>query len=93
LERWSLKLQEFDFEIRYKKGEENLVADCLSRCVHSAALRACVVAPVWPTHAERQRELDEIPCVHCGMPGGHDNMAVCDGCDRCFHLRCLAPPR
>jgi hypothetical protein len=33
VERWALQLQEFSFEVRYKKGEENLVADCLSRNV------------------------------------------------------------
>ena len=29
--RWSLALQDFDPEIRYKKGSENTVADYLSR--------------------------------------------------------------
>lgn len=31
--RWKMFLLEFDFIIKYIKGEENLVADCLSRCV------------------------------------------------------------
>lgn len=31
LARWSLQLQEFDFEIIHTKGKNNLVADCLSR--------------------------------------------------------------
>ena len=32
--RWILLLQEFDLEIRYKRGSDNLVADHLSRLVH-----------------------------------------------------------
>ena len=31
LMRWRLRLSEFDFEINYKKGTSNSVADCLSR--------------------------------------------------------------
>lgn len=29
---WALKLTEFDFDIIYRKGTDNTVADCLSRC-------------------------------------------------------------
>ena len=29
--RWSLSLQEFDVEIKYTRGSQNVVADCLSR--------------------------------------------------------------
>ncbi len=29
---WALKLTEFDFEISYRNGSDNVVADCLSRC-------------------------------------------------------------
>ncbi len=32
LYRWSLILSEFDFEIVYRRGRDNVVADCLSRC-------------------------------------------------------------
>jgi hypothetical protein len=31
LVRWSLRLAEYDFEIKYKKGEEYTNADALSR--------------------------------------------------------------
>ncbi len=32
LYNWALRLKEFDFEIKYRSGRENGVADCLSRC-------------------------------------------------------------
>ncbi len=54
LERWALRLQEFDFTVKYKKGEENLVADCLSRCVAAAFMYSPAVYTVWPEHAEKQ---------------------------------------
>lgn len=31
LTKWQLRLEEFDFEIKYKKGKDNTVADALSR--------------------------------------------------------------
>jgi len=31
LSRWALRLQDFDFELRYKKGVDNSVADAVSR--------------------------------------------------------------
>ena len=31
IERWILKLNSFDFEIKHRKGEHNPVADALSR--------------------------------------------------------------
>ena len=31
LSRWALRLQDFDFEVRYKRGADNVVADMVSR--------------------------------------------------------------
>ena len=48
LMRWRLRLSEFDFEVKYKKGSTNSVADCLSRL---------------STRGETVTEIDdEIPC-------------------------------
>ena len=31
LQNWALQLQDFNFQIEYRPGEQNLYADCLSR--------------------------------------------------------------
>ena len=49
LARWRLRLLEFDFEIKYRKGAENTVADAISRL---------------PTFGHTPAPLDlDIPCL------------------------------
>lgn len=86
-------MQEYDFVVKYKKAEENLVADFFPGGVHAAALHACAVTPVWPTHAKKQAVLDQITCVLRGHPQGANNIVICDGRNCCFHLLCLLPQR
>ncbi|KAM2100612.1 hypothetical protein ACFX1T_027739 [Malus domestica] len=60
--RWMLLLQEFDIEIRDKKGSENVVADHLSRLVHEEE-----VVPIPETFSDEQlmsievRPKDQMP--------------------------------
>ena len=49
LERWRLRLFEFDFTVQYKKGAKNTIAECISRL---------------PTFGETAVEPDvSIPCL------------------------------
>ncbi|CAN6583836.1 unnamed protein product [Malus baccata var. baccata] len=53
--RWMLLLQEFDIEIRDKKGVENVVADHLSRMVHEEA------SPIFETFPDEQLMSIQVP--------------------------------
>ncbi|CAN6560290.1 unnamed protein product [Malus baccata var. baccata] len=68
--QWMLLLQEFDIEIRDKKGSENVVADHLSRLVHEED-----VVPIPETFSDEQLMSIEdartfcIACDHCQRTG------------------------
>ena len=56
--RWRPRLGEFDFEVKYKKGNLNTQADALSRL---------------PTSGETTVSVDgEIPCFLAQLPPGAD---------------------
>ena len=42
LSRWAVQLQEYDLEIKFRRGHKNLVADCLSRLVTPESVIATV---------------------------------------------------
>ena len=61
--RWKIKLEEYDFEIKYKKGKENSVADALRRLeinTHEKddSLSMIAQAPDVASHAAE--EVDEV---------------------------------
>jgi len=67
---------------------------CVTRSQRKAAMSSGAqyrAGAAWPEQAARQTELDAVPCEVCGDAGGFDNMVICSGCDRCFHLRCVVP--
>ena len=107
LERWALAMQEHDYTIIYHKGELNVIADCLSRNVAAALVQWDTYSPSVKLLAmeaypdESGVDLDEltkaehddcIRCVLCNDPGGGNNMAFCEACNRPYHLRCHLPP-
>ncbi|RVW92651.1 Retrovirus-related Pol polyprotein from transposon opus [Vitis vinifera] len=87
--RWILLLQEFNLQIRDKKGVENVVADHLSRLViaHDShglpinddfpeeSLMSIEVAP-WYSHIANFLLLEKFQDAH----------SMCKGCDRCQRL-------
>jgi RNase H-like domain found in reverse transcriptase/Reverse transcriptase (RNA-dependent DNA polymerase)/Integrase zinc binding domain/PHD-finger len=96
VERWALRLQEFQFDIAHVAGEKNVVADCLSRfCalqLRGVSWDVVCMASHWPAFVQQQADYDAVACAVCGDPGGHDNMVICGSCDQCYHLRCCFPP-
>src|SRR5215475_9341355 len=63
LQRWALRLQEFQFEIRHLPGRDNVVADCLSRLpIEQPPLEPLLTAllPESPPQPERITRTDLI---------------------------------
>ncbi|CAN6576899.1 unnamed protein product [Malus baccata var. baccata] len=67
--RWMLLLQEFDIEIRDKKGSENVVADHLSRMVHEEHEHDVPIPETFP-----DEQLLSIECQRMGNIGTKDQM-------------------
>lgn len=54
--RWALKIQSYDIELEYRKGKQNITADCLSR-----SLDAISVAPVDPDYQDLIKQITVDP--------------------------------
>ncbi|KAM2605235.1 hypothetical protein TB2_034055 [Malus domestica] len=74
--RWMLLLQEFDIEIRYKKGSENVVADHLSRMVHKEES-----LPILETFPDEQLLSIKVSAL-CIFKDAKTFCLTCDKCQR-----------
>ena len=63
--RWSLALQEYDFQIKYRKGIQNGNADALSRCMETLSVVPSAPTVILPNYSETQVKLaqEEDPIV------------------------------
>ena len=117
LARWSLRLQEYDFEIQYRPGASHGNVDALSRLPTMPPLDEG-----WTTDEEEPRIIwgnvmqvyepadqpgpsrtpaavetasesisEHLPCDFCGQENNWEDMILCDGCPRGFHMACLEP--
>jgi hypothetical protein len=63
--RWVLLLQEFELEIRDKKGSENVVADHLSRLLHEEEEDELPLNENFPDELVCSRGTTSLVCRHC----------------------------
>ena len=61
LMRWRLRLSEFDFDVKYKKGSKNSVADCLSRLRTLGETTTEVDDQIPCFNLDEEHEIDEPP--------------------------------
>lgn len=61
--RWALKLQSYDFTLQYRKGKDNVLADCLSRITSLSVV---------------DKEYDDLISKILKQPGNYQNFAVKD---------------
>ena len=60
--RWALALQEYDFQITYRKGSQNGNADALSRCTNAQPLvpsAPTVILPTFPVEQLKKAQEDD----------------------------------
>ena len=55
-EKWVTKMSGYEFEIIYKKGKKNVVADALSRKDEDVAVLLCTISIIQPYWINEARE-------------------------------------
>ena len=88
IQRWCLRLLEYDFVIEHIPGERNVIADCLSRCcaVEHLPLIAAAHNPV-VGHLGVQRTMDLLHLRGLELDGMRDDVTEfiqhCPTCQKC----------
>jgi hypothetical protein len=58
---------------------------------HVSAGASVICSAARPSSVVKQSAMHAVGCEVCQEPGRFENMAICCGCDCCFHLQCVMP--
>ena len=71
-QKWVAKMLGYEFEIIYKKGKQNIVADALSRkdeAIKSLLYAISIIQPYWISEVRDEWKNDEEICIFLDSSG------------------------
>lgn len=87
--RWVLRLQGFNFEVKFRPGKDNQVADCLSRSPISHTACSVELQPDYEGNECYAKECTLLKPKGRGRPKKLVDWVACDGCQRYYHCECV----